>query len=314
MKNANSDEYPNSVPHDVEVSVRVTTYNHAGYIRDAIEGALNQDTDFPYEIVIGEDESDDGTREICIEYAQKHPDKIRLFLRREEDKIYINGRKTGRYNSIETRKACRGRYIALLEGDEYWIDRRKLQMQRDYLKANQDCKMCATRALVKCEGEGTGADRISLMSGTGGQLTCADFIYGRLVNLCSMMFRSEDYGKPIEWAQGYYWGDKSAMLNSTAGGGYCYVIPSVMSIYRVHGKGLWSSGARDAAKTNGLMSEYFKDFHQAFPTVEVAAVRSAIKFYKFCSLRMSGNVAVTFCYFIRNALPILRFRSAAKLR
>jgi glycosyltransferase involved in cell wall biosynthesis len=146
------DEYPNQVPRDVEVSVRIITYNQAEYIRDTIEGALNQVTDFAYEIVIGEDDSTDATREICIEYAEKHPDKIRLFLRNEKDKVYVDGRKTGRFNARETSKACRGRFVALVEGDDYWIDRRKLQMQRDHLVDDENCKMCATRALIKFEG------------------------------------------------------------------------------------------------------------------------------------------------------------------
>lgn len=308
MEDTDSDEYPNSVPDNVEVSVRLVTYNHAGYIRDAIEGALNQETDFPFEIVIGEDDSSDGTREICIEYARQYPGKIRLFLRREEDKIYVNGKKTGRYNSIETRKACRGKYIAILEGDDYWIDRHKLQFQRDYLSKNEDCRVCGTRTLVKVEDKGAGVDRISKMSGPGGRLSCVDFIYGRIVNLCSVMVRSEDYGRiPNQWGLKYYWGDKTLMLSSTVTGGCCYVIPSVMSVYRVHGKGLWSSGGRDPAQTNQQLSDYFNHFSAAFPDVEVDAVKSAIKFHRLNALRLSGNWIAAVIFLLCNFLPIARF-------
>lgn len=102
-----------------KVSVVIITYNHADFIADAIEGALMQETDFPYEIIIGEDESEDGTREICIDYAERYPERIRLFLRSREDVIYINGRPTGRFNSVESLKAARGEYIAACEGDDY---------------------------------------------------------------------------------------------------------------------------------------------------------------------------------------------------
>jgi glycosyltransferase involved in cell wall biosynthesis len=308
MSSEYPNEYPNDVPHDVEVSVRIVTYNQAGYIREAIDGALNQQVDFSYEIVIGEDDSNDGTREICIEYANKYPDIIRLFLRKESDKIYIDGRKTGRYNSIETAKACRGHYVALLEGDDYWIDRRKLQMQRDHLEQNENCKMCATRALVKFEGLAEGADRISVRSGSGGVLNCSDFIYGRIVNLCTVMVRREDKGESTDWGLPYYWGDRTRMLSATAGGGTCYVLTPIMAVYRVHGKGLWSSGGRDPVDTNVKMANYFKAFQQAFPLVEARAVDSAIKFHKFRVLRFSKRWGKACCYLVFHLRPIFSYR------
>src|SRR5690606_9059601 len=101
-------------------------------------------TTFPFEIILGEDESSDGTREICIQYAAKHPDKIKLFLRSRKDVIYINGNPTGRFNFIENLKACSGKYIALCEGDDYWTDPLKLQKQVDFLEAYVDHTICWT--------------------------------------------------------------------------------------------------------------------------------------------------------------------------
>ena len=123
------------------VSVCCITYNHVHYVKDALDGFLIQKTDFPYEICLGEDESNDGTREICKEYAEKYPDKIRLFLRSRKDVIYINGHATGRYNFIETLKECKGKYIALCEGDHYWTEPTKLQKQVDFLEANESYVM-----------------------------------------------------------------------------------------------------------------------------------------------------------------------------
>ena len=120
------------------VSICCITYNHEQYIRDAIDGFLMQNTDFPFEICLGEDESNDGTREICQEYADKFPDKIRLFLRSRKDVIYINGQATGRYNFIETLKECKGKYIALCEGDDYWTDPYKLKKQVYYLEEDPE--------------------------------------------------------------------------------------------------------------------------------------------------------------------------------
>ena len=125
------------------VSVRVATYQHAPYITQCLEGLLMQETTFPFEIIVGEDESTDGTREICIEYATKHPDKIRLFLRdRELSQYVVEGKVLARFNSRWNSMSCRGKYIAICEGDDSWLNPNKLQMQVDFLEANPDYSMC----------------------------------------------------------------------------------------------------------------------------------------------------------------------------
>lgn len=120
----------------VKVSVLITTYNHEVFIVQAIESALMQKTDFDYEIVIGEDCSTDRTREIVIEYARRYPQQIRLLLHERN----LGG--FGVLNFTETLKACRGQYIAILEGDDYWTDPLKLQKQVDFLDQNPGCVMC----------------------------------------------------------------------------------------------------------------------------------------------------------------------------
>lgn len=136
---APDEEFPNRVPENVTASVMMITYNHAPFIRQSIEGILMQDTDFPFELCIGEDESTDSTRAICIDYAQKHPSKIRLFLRSRKDVLYIDGFPTGNRNALKTTAACRGKYVAICEGDDYWTDRHKLQRQVSFMEANGNC-------------------------------------------------------------------------------------------------------------------------------------------------------------------------------
>src|SRR5690606_1387456 len=111
------------------VSGCVQTYQQVKYISKCLDSILAQRTDFPFEIVLGEDESNDGTREICKAYQEKYPEKIRLFLRRRQDVIFIDGKPTGRYNMLENLRMARGKYIALCEGDDYWIDTEKLSKQ-----------------------------------------------------------------------------------------------------------------------------------------------------------------------------------------
>ena len=128
------------------VSVNIITYNHEPYIAQAIEGALMQKTNFPYEVLIGEDDSSDGTREICKEYAARYPAKIRLFLNDRKNVIYINGRPTGRWNFVNLLRNARGQYMAICEGDDYWIDPYKLQKQVDFLEKNKDYGIVHTDA------------------------------------------------------------------------------------------------------------------------------------------------------------------------
>lgn len=130
--------HPNKVTENPLVSVSVVTYNHEKYIRECIDGILMQKTDFDFEILVGEDDSQDNTRNICIDYAKRYPDKIRLFLHDRSNVIYINGHPTGRYNMLFNLKEAKGRYIALCEGDDYWTDPLKLQKQVDFLEENKD--------------------------------------------------------------------------------------------------------------------------------------------------------------------------------
>ena len=112
------------------VSVKMITYNHARYIEQAIEGVLMQKTSFAFELVIGEDCSTDGTRGIVYRYAKAHPGIIR---------VVASERNVGaRANSLRTKAACRGKYIAWCDGDDYWHYADKLQTQVSFLEANED--------------------------------------------------------------------------------------------------------------------------------------------------------------------------------
>ena len=124
----------------MKVSVLMITYNHEEFIAQALDSVLMQQVNFDYEIVVGEDCSTDNTRDILIGYQQKHPDKIRLLLPEKNLGMHEN--------FFQTFKACKGNYIALLEGDDYWISPQKLQKQIDFLDHHQNCSFCFTNALI----------------------------------------------------------------------------------------------------------------------------------------------------------------------
>lgn len=127
------------------VSVHMITYNHEPYIRQAIEGVMMQETNFEYELVIGEDASTDKTREICFEYQKRYPDKIRVLWWHEN--LYRNPHLAGE-NGARSFAHCRGEFIALCEGDDYWIDPLKLQKQVDIMRKHPSVGLCFCGAKI----------------------------------------------------------------------------------------------------------------------------------------------------------------------
>ena len=109
----------------IDVSIYMLTYFHEKYIRQAIESVLAQKTRYTYELVISDDFSQDGTREILKEYAEKYPDIIRVNL--NEENIGIPK------NIYKARSMCRGRYITALSGDDYWINDQKIETEVKFL-------------------------------------------------------------------------------------------------------------------------------------------------------------------------------------
>jgi glycosyltransferase involved in cell wall biosynthesis len=136
-------EHPNNREGKVPlVTVKVVTYNHVNYIKQCLDSILMQKTDFDYEILIAEDDSNEGTREICIEYADKYPNRIRLFLNSRENNIPINGRVSGVFNSVYSNFLIESKYIAIIEGDDYWTDNTSLQKRVSFLEQNNDFVLC----------------------------------------------------------------------------------------------------------------------------------------------------------------------------
>lgn len=117
------------------VSVLVTPYNQQAYIRQTLDSILMQECDFEFELLIGEDCSTDGTREICLEYAANHPNRIVLCLN-ESNKGLLN-------NYFDIFLKARGKYIADCGGDDYWLTSTKLQKQVDILEAHPEVSMVA---------------------------------------------------------------------------------------------------------------------------------------------------------------------------
>jgi glycosyltransferase involved in cell wall biosynthesis len=226
------------------VSISVVTYNHHSYIKQCLDGILMQQTNFPFEIILGEDESTDGTREICIEYANKYPDKINLFLRSRKDVIYINGNPTGRYNFIENLKVSKSKYIALCEGDDYWTDPLKLQKQVDFLEGNEEYGICFHESEVLWEGE----NKISFiklnsdfnwnnMTPSKSVYTISDVLKGPFMATASVVLRRNDLIDFPNWFYKAVSGDITLYALILKNNKIKF-ISEVMCVYRKHPGGI----------------------------------------------------------------------------
>ena len=136
------------------VSISCITYNHAPYIRQCLDGFLMQKTDFAFEVLIHDDCSTDGTTDIIKEYEAKYPNIIKPLY--EEENQWIKGR---RGSGVFNFPRAQGKYIAMCEGDDYWIDPLKLQKQVDFMEANPNYSMCFARAMEHYE-DGSRPDKL----------------------------------------------------------------------------------------------------------------------------------------------------------
>jgi glycosyltransferase involved in cell wall biosynthesis len=126
----------NKNDYSVIVSVLMITYNHEKFIKEAIEGVLIQETNFPYELILANDASTDNTNTIINDFIKTHP-KANL-IKYFNHKINMGMMP----NFIFVLDQCKGKYIALCEGDDYWTDEYKLQKQVDFLEANENIVGC----------------------------------------------------------------------------------------------------------------------------------------------------------------------------
>lgn len=124
------------------LTVCCITYNHANYLADALDGILKQETNFPFEIIIHDDASTDGTQEIISQYQLAYPQIIKSVIQP------INQYSLGARPMQTLMPMCRGKYVAVCEGDDYWVDPKKLQTQVDFLEKNPDFVISGHDAVV----------------------------------------------------------------------------------------------------------------------------------------------------------------------
>jgi glycosyltransferase involved in cell wall biosynthesis len=208
-----------------KVSIVCITYNHASYIRKCIEGFLMQETSFPVEIIIRDDCSTDGTTAIIREYEAKYPKIIRPVY--EAENQYSKGIRP----SPVALKHARGEFIAMCEGDDYWIDAGKLERQVILLEEDGSVIMCAENAVVI-----SGELKFTFSNRKTGFVSTRDLVRFRQFATASIVYRR---GPICDFVQThkFYYGDAPLMIKASLLGRVHYsAIQS--SVYRRHEGGV----------------------------------------------------------------------------
>jgi glycosyltransferase involved in cell wall biosynthesis len=236
------------------LSVCVCAYQHAPFVARCIESILAQQTDFPFEIIIGEDESADGTREICKQFAAQYPDRIRLLLHARKDVHYVNGKATGRSNFMRTVSAAKGKYIAICEGDDYWTDVTKLQQQVDFLAQHPEYSMVCSHA-VKVDDNGDEKDKLPLPGKT--TFTIRDLARYNFIITASVVFRTANVHSAIRRPDflATVAGDYFIEMMSAVQGPVHYH-HNVFVAWRIHAGSVWGNKPQSIQLLNGLFAQY----------------------------------------------------------
>ena len=223
---------------DPIISVICHTYRHSRYIKNCIEGILMQKTEYPYEVIIIDDASDDDTGEIIRDYAQKYQDKISVYIAGEN--VFSHGieKLLSVWGSIYE-ESLHGKYIALCEGDDFWIDSNKLQIQTDFLESHPDYVMTVHNSIRYIEND----KRIEQVNDYVGDVTVNswDIIIRKkgAFSTASMMYRAEyqKYDDDLfsrcdigDWTRQLYLFTK----------GKVYYHSRIMSVYRYMTEGSWT--------------------------------------------------------------------------
>ncbi len=239
-----------------KLSVFVMAYNHGSFIEEALKGILMQETNFEYDIVVGDDFSTDETRSILIRYALQHPGKFKLLL-------YPQNVSAVR-NQLWVFKNCLGKYIAMCEGDDFWIHKLKLQQQVDFLDSVPSYSGAFHETKVLDELNTDEKKMITKVYGANlpDTISAEDTIsQWSLFHTSSFVFRNSALVIP-EWFKSIDSADM-ALFSIIAASGPLRKISGVMSVYRKHPGGITETAAlkNNLYQNRIQLAKYLNQFH-----------------------------------------------------
>lgn len=207
------------------VSVCCLVYNHESYLRDCLDGFVAQKTTFPIEILIYDDASCDGSVELIKTYTKDYPDIFKPVFQTENQFSLGKG-----YVGLELNiNRAQGKYIALCEGDDYWIDPYKLQKQVEYMESHYDCALVYHNAVVK---RGESKNLFIGLNVDYHKVDLNELLMNWSIPTASVLFRNDSISFPDVF-HSFVNGDYALELLLHKKG-YFYYMPSIMSVYRRH--------------------------------------------------------------------------------
>ena len=207
------------------VSIFLLTYNQEQFIAQTINSILMQKTNFNFQIVIGEDCSADATRSICKTFAEKYSNKIKLLPALEKNIGLIA-------NYMRTIKACEGKYIAICDGDDYWIDENKLQKQVSFLEDNPNYSIVYSK-LKKLFPDGTFKESIQRKLKQAGDFD--DLVFENVIPSVTVLFRNRQNISAVPtWITNFPYGDWPTYLWILKDGGKIHFMDEITAVYRMH--------------------------------------------------------------------------------
>ncbi len=239
------------------VSVRLMVYNNEPYIREAVESILMQQTNFKVEIVVGDDFSTDNTLEIIKSYANTENIYFNILDRPVEGAYWKDRQKLGRlYNFKNIIDNCSGKYIALLDGDDYWTDPLKLQKQVDFLESNNGFNYCAHNS-YSLKGEELEEIKLNVQ-----EISFEKLIFKNVLNSGTLVFRANSFSLP-DYFVSLETGDWAIQLFSIKNS-KAFVLKDFMSAYRIHEESLWNTISKKDMCLKGVklqkgMKKFYKD-------------------------------------------------------
>ncbi|MEM1083900.1 MAG: glycosyltransferase [Verrucomicrobiota bacterium] len=223
---------------DPLVTVSIVTYQHREFIEDAVNGVLSQKVDFPFEIIAGDDGSSDGTAEFLLELQRRHPDKVRVLVSKPNLGIHT---RNGRLNLLRNLQASRGKYVALVEGDDFWTDPNKLADQVGLLEERGEL----AGSWHDVEVVGNQSDRRFFIDfGEKTEFTFEDQLGGDCACATgSMVFRRELL--PAEWEDWVIWAPSFDLflISLLSSQGPMAKVSGERGTYRTHEGGITQSAA-----------------------------------------------------------------------
>lgn len=228
-----------TTPTQPMLSVCVFAYNHEKYIAKALDSILFQQVKFEFEVIVAEDYSTDSTLQIVENYQARYPTRIRVVQSGKREKLFINGQQTAIYNYLSALNSCKGKYIAFLDGDDYWLSPDKLQKQVNYLESNKDCSLVFHNVYTQQSEEQSKLSRTYLHDSFPDNLDLRSLLIQRnYIPTSSVVLRNNI---PSIFPKIFYtciFGDWPLYIYSLNFGSPAYM-KEVMSVYRV-GSGVWT--------------------------------------------------------------------------